>query len=100
MFQGNAFQNDAFQIGDIAASGGTSVIVDVTGISIVVALGCYHVYGFAAIPDGSGSWAAISQASNSWSMVSDGSTSWTPASGATGSWVAMPDGSTVWQDEC
>lgn len=75
-------------------------VVSVTGISINVLLGCYHVYGFAAIPDGSGSWAAVSPASNSWSMVSDGSTSWTPSSGATGSWVMMPDGSTVWTDEC
>jgi hypothetical protein len=84
----------------LSADAHPGVVVVVTGISINVLIGCYHVYGFAAIPDGSGSWAAVSPASNSWSMVSDGSTSWTPASSATGSWVVMPDGSTVWTDEC
>lgn len=77
-----------------------STIVFVTGISINVSIGCYHVEGFAAIPDGSGSWAAIPSASNPWSGVPDGATSWSATPNGPGSWVTLPDGSTVWESEC
>ena len=66
----------------------STTIVVVNGVDITVQVGCFHVYGFGAIPDPSSTvWTPASNASTTWNQVADPGT---PV------WTVTPNGSTTW----
>jgi hypothetical protein len=76
------------------------VYVTVTGIELVIEIGCVHTVSWADIPDVVKTWDEIANTTSSWSPIADVPHTWTDTPNTSDTWTEIPNTPNTWEEDC